>query len=114
MYLLYHNPRCSKSRACLKIINDKRITIKQIYYLKDGIPTSNLDDIISKLINPLANIVRTNEKEFKLAPFDINKKELIIEFLHKHPICLQRPLFFNGNNYVICRPPEIVLNYIKK
>ena len=75
---------------------------------------SSLNEILDKLINPLSDIIRFNEKEFKANQFDFNKKKLVIDFLHKHPICLQRPLFFNGHNYIICRPPEIVLKYIRK
>ena len=113
MYISYHNPRCSKSRSCLKIINDKKINIKKILYLKDGSSIPSLREILNKLINPLTDIIRTSEKEFKLEPFDISKKKFIISFLHKYPICLHRPLFFNGKNYIIFRPPEIILQYIK-
>ena len=114
MNLFYHNPRCSKSRACLKIIKDNKINFQEILYLKVGLSISSLSEIINKLKGPINQIIRTNEKEFKKAPFDINKKKLIISFLHKFPRCLQRPIFFDGTNYVICRPPEIVLDYIKK
>ena len=114
MYLLYHNPRCSKSRSCSKILSEKKISFKEILYLKDGLPVSSLNEILDKLINPLSDIIRVNEKEFKADPFYFNKKELVINFLYKYPICLERPLFFNGNNYIICRPPEIVLKYIRK
>ena len=112
MYLLYHNPRCSKSRDCLNIIKNKKIDIKEKLYLKDGLSTIELDTIINSLVNPISDLTRTNEKEFKLKPFDLNSKKLVISFLNKYPICLQRPLFFNGKNYIICRPPETVLNYI--
>ena len=82
-------------------------------YLKDGLSTKELDKkIINNLLNPLSDLIRTNEKEFKLEPFDLNRKKLVISFLHKYPICLQRPLFFNGKKYIICRPPETILNHI--
>ena len=112
MYLLYHNPRCSKSRDCLKIVKNKKVDIKEKLYLKDGLSNVELNKIINSLLNPISDLVRTNEKKFKSKPFDLNSKKLVISFLHKNPICLQRPLFFNGKNYIICRPPETVLNYI--
>ena len=112
MYLLFHNPRCSKSRTCLKILIDKKLNFKEVQYLKEGLNLSTLSDIVNKLENPLSDLIRTNEKEFKLEPFDMNKKKLIITFLNKFPICLQRPLFFNGKHYVVCRPPQTVLKYI--
>ena len=112
MYLLFHNPRCSKSRACFKILNDKKLNFKEVLYLKEGLTLSTLSNIVSKLDNPLSDLIRTNEKEFKLEPFDINKKKLIVTFLNKFPACMQRPLFFSGKHYVVCRPPETVLKYI--
>ncbi len=74
MYLLYHNPRCSKSRSCSKILNEKKINFKEILYLKDGLPFSSLNEILDKLINPLSDIIRVNEKEFKEDQFDFYKK----------------------------------------
>ena len=53
-----------------------------------------LDKIINKLVNPISDLIRTNEKEFKLKPFDLNSKKLVISFLNKYPICLQRTTFF--------------------
>ena len=113
VHLLYHNPRCSKSRACIKILSDKKINFKEVLYLKDGLSISSLKDIVNNLVSPSCDLIRTNEKQFKLEPFTLNKKDLIVSFLHKHPICLQRPLFFDGYNYIICRPPEKVLQYLK-
>lgn len=111
-YILFHNARCSKSRACLKIIQKKSITFKELHYLKEGLDLSILKNIINNLVNPLGDIIRTNEKDFKSNSFDINNRKLVISFLNKHPICMQRPLFFNGTNYIICRPPETVLKFL--
>ena len=112
MYLLYHNPRCSKSRACLNIIKEKKVPFKEILYIKEGLTKENLSDIINKLVSPLNSIIRTNEKEFKSNLFEYNDKNAIISFLNKNPFFLQRPLFYNETNYVICRPPEIILKNI--
>ena len=93
MFLLYHNPRCSKSRACLKILNEKKFKFKEVFYLKEGLSKMSLIDIVDKLTSPVSNLIRTSEKAFKQFPFDINDKELVIKFLNKFPICMQRPLF---------------------
>ncbi len=68
--------------------------------------------IINNLANPMRELVRTNEKVFKKNSIDLNDKNSVISFLHKHPICLQRPIFFNGLEFVICRPPEIILKFL--
>ncbi len=112
IFLLYHNARCSKSRACLKIVSKKKILFKEVHYIKEGISLSKLEDIVNNLVSPLGNLVRTNEKDFKSNPFDITNKKLVVAFLNRYPSCLERPLFYNGNNYIICRPPEIVLDHI--
>ena len=111
-YVLYHNSKCSKSRTCLKIIQEKKITCKEFHYLKEGLTLSNLNEIIDNLHNPLNALIRTNEKYFKQNKFDINNKTEIANFLFKFPICIQRPLFFNGKKYIICRPPEEILNHL--
>ena len=111
-FLLLHNTRCSKSRSCLKILQDKEVAFKEVHYLKTGLTLEILEDIINNLVNPLKEIIRTNEKTFKQNQFDINNKNLVISFLNKHPICLQRPIFFNGSRYIVCRPPEMILNFL--
>ena len=84
MYLLYHNPRCSKSRDCLNIVKNKKVDIREKLYLKDGLSNVELDKIINSLLNPISDLVRTNEKEFKSKPFDLNSKKLVISFLYKN------------------------------
>lgn len=111
-YLLYHNPRCSKSRACLEIIKSKKLKFSEINYLKEGLDCKVIHNIIDKLFNPLSDLVRTNEKIFKNNAFDICNTTLLVGFLNKFPICLQRPLFFNGSFYIICRPPEKIHDFI--
>ena len=110
--LLFHNSRCSKSRACLKILQEKKIPFEEVHYLKEGLSISLLNKITINLVNPLSNLVRTNEKLFKLNAFDVENKKLVIAFLNKNPICMQRPLYYDGINYIICRPPETVINYL--
>ena len=110
--ILFHNVRCSKSRACLKILQEKEIPFQEVQYLKEGLSISILNKIIGNLVDPLSNLVRTNEKFFKLNSFDIENKKLVVAFLNKYPICMQRPLFYDGIKYIICRPPEKVINYL--
>ena len=109
---LFHNTRCSKSRNCLKIIREKNLSFNQIEYIKVGLSLSTLSHIVDNLIDPLRNLVRTNEKEFKSNPIDTSDEKMVISFLNKYPKCMQRPLFYDGLRYDICRPPETVINYL--
>ena len=114
---IYHNPRCSKSRKALEILNSKTKDFKIIKYLEDGIDIIELKSILS--LNKISKdeIMRKNEssyKELKLTKKDLSK-DTIINFIYKFPILLQRPIICKYQNYkliksVIGRPPETVLS----
>ena len=114
---IYHNPKCSKSRKALEILNSKTKNYKIIKYLEDGIHINELKTILS--LNEISKdeIIRTNEssfKELKLTKKDLSKDE-IINYIVKFPILLQRPIICKYKNNkliqsVIGRPPETVLN----
>ena len=114
---IYHNPRCSKSRKALEILNSKTKDFKIIKYLEDGIDIIELKSILS--LNKISEneIIRTNEssyKELKLTTKDLSK-DAIINYIYKYPILLQRPIICKYQNNkliktVIGRPPETVLS----
>ena len=114
---IYHNPRCSKSRKALEILNSKTKDFKIIKYLEDGIDIIEIKSIIS--LNKISEdeIIRTNEssyKELKLTKKDLSK-DAIINYIYKYPILLQRPIICKYQNNkliksVIGRPPETVLS----
>ena len=114
---IYHNPRCSKSRKALEILNSKTKDFKIIKYLENGIDIIELESILD--INNISKdeIIRTNEnsyKELKLTKKDLSK-DTVINFIYKFPILLQRPIICKYQNNklvqsVIGRPPETVLS----
>ena len=114
---IYHNPRCSKSRKALEILNSKTKDFKIIKYLEDGIDVIELKSILS--LNKISEdeIIRTNEssyKELKLTKKDLSK-DAIINYIYNYPILLQRPIICKYENNkliksVIGRPPETVLS----
>ena len=115
-FKIYHNPKCSKSRKVLEILNSKSKNLKIIEYLEDGIDFIELKSILS--LNKISKyeIIRKNEssyKELKLSKKDSSTDE-IINYIVKFPILLQRPLISKYQNNklvqtVIGRPPETVL-----
>ena len=114
---IYHNPRCSKSRKALEILNSKTKDFKIIKYLEDGIDIIELKSILS--LNKISEdeIIRKNEssyKKLKLTKKDLSE-DVIINYIYKFPILLQRPIIckYQNNkliNSVIGRPPETVLS----
>jgi Arsenate reductase and related proteins, glutaredoxin family len=116
-FSIYHNPRCSKSRKALEILNSKTKDFKIIKYLENGIDIIELKSILS--LNKISKdqIIRTNEssyKELKLTKEDLSK-DAIINYIYKFPILLQRPIICKYQNNrliqsVVGRPPETVLS----
>ena len=116
-FKIYHNPRCSKSRQVLEILNSKTKNLKIIKYLEDGIDIIELKSILS--LNKISKdeIIRTNETLFN--ELKLPKKKLssnaIISYLVRFPILLQRPIISKYQDKklvqsVIGRPPEKVLS----
>jgi arsenate reductase (glutaredoxin) len=112
MYKLIHNNRCSKSRECKKTLDSKEINYKTIEYKKKKLTKNQLLEIINNLEDSIDSIIRKNEKEYIDSSFDVNNKIELIDFLHNFPNCIQRPIFFDGTKYIICRPPNKILSYI--
>ena len=113
MIVIYHNNRCSKSRLCLDLIKKSNNDYKVIEYLKEDITENNIKEIVYGLEGEINDIVRTNEKEIKKVKIDFTNKDSIIKLIAKYNICMQRPIIRVNERFIICRPPEKVLKYIK-
>ncbi len=110
---IYHNPRCSKSRQTLAILNEKNIKFEIVEYLKDNLKISEIELIIEKLkINP-SELVRKNELIWKenYKGKNLSDKE-IIQAMIENPKIIERPIVINGKRAVLGRPPENVLKII--
>ena len=110
MYIIYHNPRCSKSREALLLLHDKGInpTVKQ--YLTDSLTKKELQELELLLNMPLISFVRTNEKIYK----ELGKptEQDLYQAVIAHPILLQRPIIIKNKKGVIGRPIEQLLQII--
>ena len=114
MIIIYHNNRCSKSRQCLNLLKESKANYKIIEYLKDELSTNDVKDIVSKLDGDIRDIIRVNEKDIKGLKIHFDNKDEVVEIISKYKICLQRPIIYVNKKYILCRPPEKVLQYIKK
>lgn len=113
MIKIYHNPRCSKSRQGLAILEDSGKDFKTIKYLEETLTVKELESIISKLgIKPI-DLIRKNEAIWKS---DFKGKTLsdsdIISAMVKHPKLIERPIVVNGDKAVVGRPPESISDII--
>ena len=114
MIIIYHNNKCSKSRQCLKLLKENNVKYKVIEYLKDELSTDEIKEIVYGLDGDIKDIIRINEKEIKGLKVNFDDKDEIVKIISKYKICMQRPIIYTYKKYIICRPPEKVLHFIKK
>ena len=115
---IYHNPRCSKSRKTLELLESSGITPAIVEYL-DTPPTAATTLRLAQLIGiPVAELLRRGEAEFKEATDlpDLSNDEALAAWLETHPKVIERPIVadYDNNKAVIGRPPENVLELIKQ
>ena len=114
MITIYHNPRCSKSRATLKILEDKGIQPTVIEYLQTPPDAATLDGFLGKLGMEPRQLMRKGEapyKELNLADDNIDRTALI-EAMVDNPILIERPIVVNDGKVALGRPPENVLGIL--
>ena len=114
MVTIYHNPRCSKSRATMKILEEKGIKPKVIEYLKTPPDAKTLDGFLKKLGMEPRQLMRRSEapyKELNLADKDKDRAALIRAMVD-NPILIERPIVVNGSKVALGRPPENVLGIL--
>src|SRR5699024_1841205 len=110
---ILHNPRCSKSRETLKLLEEKGEEIEIIRYLEDTPTREELENILKLLkIKPIA-LVRTKEAIWKenYKDKDLSDKE-VIETMLEHPRLIERPIVIKNNKAAIGRPPKQVLDIL--
>jgi arsenate reductase (glutaredoxin) len=111
---LYHNPKCSKSRLALELLQKRGLAPRIVEYLKTPPSAAELDAILGKLgIEPRA-LLRTNEAAFTAAGLDDDTltREQLIARMVANPSVIERPILVNGDRAAIGRPPENVLEIL--
>jgi arsenate reductase len=114
MTTIYHNPRCSKSRETLALIEDRGIEPSIILYLDNPPDKKTIASLLKKLGLSARDIIRSSEDAYKtlgLKDPDLSEESLL-DALVEHPKLLQRPIVVNGNKAAIGRPPENVLGIL--
>ncbi len=111
---IYHNPRCSKSRQTLALLNEQGIDPEVIEYLKETPSAAELKAVLKKLGIPARELLRTKEAEYKEAGLDNPQlsEEQIIAAMLQYPKLIERPIVINGDKARIGRPPEQVLEIL--
>lgn len=109
---IYHNPRCSKSRETLKLIEDKGVTPRIVEYLKEPPSAAELTRILAALGMAPAELLRNKEAaEAGIDPKGLSDAALIAAMV-AHPAVIERPIVVAGPRAVLGRPPENVLGLL--
>ena len=111
---IYHNPRCSKSRATLALLEERSEHIEIIKYLETPPSVAAIKDILAALSMTPRELMRKGETIFKdlgLADGQLSEEELI-KAMSENPILIERPIVVKGEKAAIGRPPEAVLDIL--
>lgn len=114
MITIYHNARCSKSRATCELVsntyNKSNEPVEVVEYLKTPLTVDQLKALHALLGGPLLDMIRTNEAEYAALGLDVNSAtdSQLYEAIASHPILLQRPIVVRNGRAAIGRPPENV------
>ena len=113
---IYHNPRCSKSRKTLELLESNGVRPTIVEYLRSPPDADALQRIASMVGVPLAELLRRGEDEFRTAgdSVPLDDEPALAAWVHEHPKVLERPIVVDENNAraVVGRPPENVLELI--
>ena len=104
---IYHNPRCTKSRQTLALLQEAGHDFEVIEYLKNPLTLDQLQALQAVLGLPARQMMRSGEAIYKqLSLATQNDEAALLAAMAEHPILLERPVVRKGQKAVICRPPE--------
>lgn len=111
---IFHNPRCSKSRATLKLLTDRGLEPEIIEYLRTPPSTERLDEILDLLDMEPRQLMRTREPAYKENRLDDPKldRDALIEAMVANPVLIERPIVLANGRAAVGRPPENVLEIL--
>ncbi|MBZ0252777.1 MAG: arsenate reductase (glutaredoxin) [Candidatus Methylomirabilis sp.] len=111
---IWHNPRCGKSRATLKLLEEKGLAPKVRLYLEDPPTRKELEEAVARLGIEATALLRTGEAEYKALVQKHGKPDAkaALDWMARHPILIERPVVVKGKKARLGRPPENVLEIL--
>ncbi|OIN14395.1 arsenate reductase (glutaredoxin) [Oceanisphaera psychrotolerans] len=111
---IYHNPRCSKSRETLALLEEKGLQPEIIKYLDTPPDADQVKTLLAQLgMSSARQLMRTKEQEYKeLGLGEVQDEEALIAAMVAHPRLIERPIVVNNNQAALGRPPEQVLDIL--
>ena len=110
-FVLFHNPRCSKSRAALALLESRGVTPRIVHYLDAAPDADTLRRLLRRLDLPARGLLRTGESAYATLGLDDGTlgEDAIIDAMAAHPELIERPILVRGQRAVIGRPTERLL-----
>ena len=110
---IYHNPRCSKSRNTLALLEEKGVTPDIVLYLETQPSKEEIAGLLEKLGMTAQQVVRRGEEAYKASGLSqASSDEDVLTAMSQHPKLIERPIVVKGGRAVLGRPPENVLELI--
>ena len=113
MFTLYHNPRCSKSRQALALLQDANLQVKIVEYLKTPLTEQELKVLLKKLGLKASDLLRKKEQEYKVLQLEGKPETELIKAMYEVPKLMERPIVCRDNKAVIGRPIEKIAEFIQ-
>ena len=112
--IIWHNPRCSKSREALKLLQEKGIEPNIYKYLDEHPTNEQIKEVLKMLGVGPREIMRTKESIYKeLGLKDVEDDEKLIEAMAEHPKLIERPIVIKEGKAVLGRPPQKVIELVE-
>ena len=110
--IIYHNPRCSKSRQTLALLRDKGLEPEVIEYMKQPPSPETLRSLLDRLGMTARELVRRNEEVYRELALEEKGDRELVDAMCREPRLIQRPIVVHGNQARLGRPPEAVLEIL--
>ena len=112
--VIYHNPRCSKSRETLTLLEGKGVKPKIVEYLKEPPSAAELKAILKKLGLAPRELMRRKEPPYAALKLDNAKlsDDALVKAMIENPVLIERPIVVNGAKAALGRPPEDALKIL--
>ncbi len=111
---IWHNPRCSKSRAALALLRERGVEPEIVEYLKTPPGAAEIADALDRLGMEPRALMRRKEAAYRAAGLDDPEldRDLLIAAMAAQPVLIERPVVFAGERAALGRPPETVLEIL--
>lgn len=112
--VLYHNPRCGKSRGALSILLSSDHKYRIVEYLKTPPTAPEIRELVRKTGLPANQLLRKGEDIYKqLFPKGVPSEEEAVDAMTRYPILIERPILVDGDRALVARPPELIHDFLK-